>query len=406
MHQQNLKILMVAPQPFFSARGTPFSVLHRIRALTNKGHSVDLVTYPIGDDIEMQGLEIMRSRRVPFVTNIKVGPSISKIFLDLSLFFETRKALKKNTYDVIHSHEEAAFFCARLAKKYSLVHIYDMHSSLPQQLANFKNFNFRLFKSYFEYLENYVLETCDGVITICDDLAEIATQKFRNQPHMMIENFGDDRKVFKPVVEDVEADLELKNKFILLYSGTFEIYQGLDILLEAMVEIKSNIPEVVLILVGGTIDQIHQYKKMASELHVDQFVRFLGSIHPSRIPNILDIADVIVSPRSRGTNTPLKIYGYLRTGTPIVATDLYTHRQILNENIAVLVPPTASGIASGIDRLKSDKKYALRISKQASQFAIENFPDKKYIDMVSELYDEVLSNSRNRPDAVTSKHLQ
>ena len=42
-----MRILMIAPQPFFEARGTPFSEYHRIRALADLGHSVDLVTYPV-----------------------------------------------------------------------------------------------------------------------------------------------------------------------------------------------------------------------------------------------------------------------------------------------------------------------------------------------------------------------
>jgi hypothetical protein len=47
---------MIAPQPFFRARGTPFSVLHRIRALVLLGHSVDLVTYPFGEPVPLDGL--------------------------------------------------------------------------------------------------------------------------------------------------------------------------------------------------------------------------------------------------------------------------------------------------------------------------------------------------------------
>ena len=44
----SVRILMIAPEPFFEPRGTPFSEFHRIRALTALGHQVDLVTYPFG----------------------------------------------------------------------------------------------------------------------------------------------------------------------------------------------------------------------------------------------------------------------------------------------------------------------------------------------------------------------
>ena len=62
-----MRILMIAPEPFFEPRGTPFSEFHRIRALTALGHQVDLVTYPFGQDVSMPGLRVFRSLRPPFV---------------------------------------------------------------------------------------------------------------------------------------------------------------------------------------------------------------------------------------------------------------------------------------------------------------------------------------------------
>lgn len=391
MNDKKLNILMVAPQPFFSARGTPFSVLHRIRALVQEGHRVDLITYPIGEDVEMEGLTIFRSRAIPFIKKIKIGPSIPKIFLDLFLYFETVKALKSNEYDILHSHEEAAFFCVRLARKFGLVHIYDMHSSLPQQLSNFKAFNFRLFKSVFEGLENYVLKSCDGVITICDDLARVVNEKCPEKPHKMIENIGEDSKVFTSVNEDLKNNLFLHEKRVLLYTGTFEAYQGIDLLLDSMTQVLPRIINAVLVLVGGTDEQVKYYSNMSAQLGIENSVRFVGTVHPSRIPNFLKLADVIVSPRSRGTNTPLKIYGYMRTEVPLVATDRHTHTQILNPDIAELVSPDKTGLANGICLVLEDKNYAAKIAATARRFADENFSDDKYIAMVAELYNNVLS---------------
>ena len=76
---------MIAPEPFFEPRGTPFSEFHRIRALTALGHQVDLVTYPFGQTVSMPGLRIFRSARPPLVHGVGVGPSLAKIPLDLML---------------------------------------------------------------------------------------------------------------------------------------------------------------------------------------------------------------------------------------------------------------------------------------------------------------------------------
>ena len=83
---------MLAPQPFFEPRGTPFSEFHRIRALGDLGHDVDLVTYPFGQDVSLPRLRIFRCLRPPFVRHVKIGPSLAKIPLDLLLTVKIGRA--------------------------------------------------------------------------------------------------------------------------------------------------------------------------------------------------------------------------------------------------------------------------------------------------------------------------
>src|SRR6185295_8425276 len=134
---RTVRILMIAPEPFFEPRGTPFSEFHRIRALTALGHEVDLVTYPFGHDVAMPGLRVFRSLRPPFVRGVKIGPSLAKIPLDALLTLTAIRRAVAGRYDAIHSHEEGGVIGAVLAILLRLPHLYDMHSSLPQQLANF-----------------------------------------------------------------------------------------------------------------------------------------------------------------------------------------------------------------------------------------------------------------------------
>src|SRR5687768_14971403 len=103
-----MRILMIAPEPFFEPRGTPFSEYHRIRALLDLGHTVDLVTYPFGADVALPGLRIFRAARPPFVTHVKVGPSTAKLFLDMTLTAAAVNRAWRGRYDAVHSHEEGA----------------------------------------------------------------------------------------------------------------------------------------------------------------------------------------------------------------------------------------------------------------------------------------------------------
>ncbi|UCG25849.1 MAG: hypothetical protein JSW55_07630, partial [Chloroflexota bacterium] len=73
---------MIAPEPFLVPRGTPISVYQRLFALSSIGHQVDLLTYHIGDEVDFPGLAIHRIPNIPFVKNVKPGPSWAKLFLD------------------------------------------------------------------------------------------------------------------------------------------------------------------------------------------------------------------------------------------------------------------------------------------------------------------------------------
>jgi glycosyltransferase involved in cell wall biosynthesis len=388
-----LRILMVAPQPFFRPRGTPFSVLHRIRALVEAGHQIDLVTYPFGEDIEMPGLRILRAARPPFVRDVKIGPSVAKIALDGPLYLRTVRALRHGTYDILHTHEEAAFFGVGLAKRHGLIHIYDMHSSLPHQLSNFKAFDLGLFRKMFEHLERRVLATCDGVITICDDLARIAKPMCGDTPHAMIENTGDDARIFGDDGRDVRAELGLEGRRVFLYTGTFEAYQGIDLLLDAFARVVASKPDAHLLLVGGRPNQIEETRARTVALGIGDAVTFTGSVHPSRIPGLLAVSDVITSPRTRGTNTPLKIYGYLRTGKPLVATDLFTHTQFLTPEVSLLAPATAEGFAAGMERLLDEPELAARLADSGRTFMDAQHSDDDYVKSVLRFYESVLARA-------------
>src|SRR5688572_32381095 len=130
-----VKILMIAPEPFFEPRATPFSEYHRIRALLELGHTVDLVTYPFGRDVSMPGLRVFRCLRPPFVREVRIGPSLAKIPLDLTLTVTALRRAASERYDVVHSHEEGSFIGIVLSAMFGIPHLYDMHSSLPQQLT-------------------------------------------------------------------------------------------------------------------------------------------------------------------------------------------------------------------------------------------------------------------------------
>jgi glycosyltransferase involved in cell wall biosynthesis len=378
-----VRILMIAPQPFFEPRGTPFSEFHRIRALTALGHQVDLVTYPFGSDVSMPGLRVFRCLRPPFVRGVRIGPSLAKIPLDALLTLAVLRRALGGRYDAIHSHEEGGVIGVVLAAMMRVPHVYDMHSSLPQQLTNFAFSRSALMRRAFLALERMMITRSRVVIVICPSLEETVRAIDPHARTVLIENAPgscEDEATAEQAAAIRRSLGVASHAPMVLYTGTFEAYQGLDLLFDAMAIVCGSSPDARLVLAGGKPDQIARARERARSAGIEAATIFAGERPAEEIPAYLLAADVLVSPRSRGTNTPLKIYQYLRSGKPIVATRLVTHTQVLNDDTALLAGATAGEFASGILAALSDSGRAAAIGKRARLMAETKYSFDAYLD--------------------------
>ena len=132
------RVLVVAPQPFFTPRGTPFSVYYRTLVMAELGMDIDLLTYGRGEDVDIQGVRIIRIPAFDWLGPVKIGPSLLKLWLDFFLVLWAVGCLIRRRYAIVHAHEEAVFFLRFLKPIFQFKLIYDMHSSLPEQLRNYR----------------------------------------------------------------------------------------------------------------------------------------------------------------------------------------------------------------------------------------------------------------------------
>ena len=394
---------MLAPEPFFEPRGTPFSEYHRIKALGELGHHIDLVTYPIGRDVALPNLRIFRSLRPPFVRKVRVGPSITKVVLDGLMLLTVVRRVVAERYDAIHSHEEMGLVGVWLAKWLRIPHLYDMHSSLPQQLSNFTYSRSSSLRRIFTWAEDQMVLKSDVVITICQELQDTVTGMGAADRSLLIENVmgGDmDELPTRSPIETRRAWGIPDAAPLVLYTGTFEAYQGVDLLIDAVAILMSQRPDARVLVVGGEPAQVEQAKARAGASGAAAGMVFTGQQPPTEIPGFVQAADLLVSPRIRGTNTPLKIYSYLRSGKPIVATNLLTHTQVLTPEIAKLVDPQPEPFAAAMLELISRPDARHRLSAAASAIAAEKYSRESYLLRTALAY-ERLAKSRRRSDGLT-----
>ena len=364
----------------------------KILMIAPLGHEVDLLTYPIGHDVQLPGIRIRRTSKIPGVRKVKIGPSLLKIPLDALLTLKTFFALLRGHYDLVHTHEEAGLWGVAFARWFGLPVIYDMHSSLPQQLHNFQFTRSRLLITLFQLMESWILRHADAVITICPDLFDHVATLLPEKGSVLIENVVDYGLIFGETdsSEEIKARYKLRGKKVALYTGTFEPYQGLDILIQGMGRVTEQFPSVVFLLVGGHPQQVDTYRKMAVESHVESRVIFTGQVSPEDVESYIRCADMLLSPRISGTNTPLKIYAYLRSGVPVVATRLLTHTQVLNDQVAVLTDPSSEGFAAGVVRLLKDTKAARRIATAAQKYGMEHFSYTVYLEKCRKVLEKAM----------------
>jgi glycosyltransferase involved in cell wall biosynthesis len=390
-----MRILMIAPEPFFEPRGTPFSEYHRIRALTALGHQVDLVTYPFGQDVAMPGLRIFRSARPPFLRGVKVGPSLAKVPLDICLALAACRRALTGRYDAVHSHEEGGVIGVGIAAALRLPHLYDMHSSLPQQLSNFALTRSRLLLGLVRAAERLMVRRSRVVVVICPALEQTVRDIVPLARVVLIENAPGsiDTDVSEAAAQAVRSRFGLgADTPLLVYTGTFEAYQGLDLLFAALSVVRNRRPDVRLLLVGGKTDQVARARVQAEAAGAGGLVIFAGEQPATDMFPFLCAGDVLVSPRSTGTNTPLKIYQYLRSGRPIVATRLLTHTQVLDDSTAVLTAPTPEDFARGVLAVLDDPQRAAAMGRRARELADTKYSYEAYLERTRRAYSALLAD--------------
>ena len=397
--QPRPRTLLVSPQPFYEDRGTPIAVRHALKALTELGYDVDLLTFPVGRDVEIPGVRILRAPNPFRIRHVPVGFSLRKVALDLGLFWKLARLLRRDGYACVHAVEESAFAAILLQGRRRLPVIYDMASSLPEQLAAHRPFRGRAAQALLRRCERWLLARVDLVVSS----AGLADRARRLVDGVRVREWRFPAFAGSPRVEEgsaLRASLGIApDARVILYSGTFESYQGLESLLAAVPLVVNEVPAAVFVLVGAQAERDAAALQQAHQLVRQGFLRVVDRQPRERMPSFLAMAEVLVSPRAYGGNLPLKIFDYLAAGRPIVATDIPTHRTVLGEDHAVLVEPTPEAFGRMICELLRDRARAARLGAAARAYAQRHLGWDPYVRFIASLYAEAIAARRVGPDA-------
>jgi glycosyltransferase involved in cell wall biosynthesis len=378
---------MLAPHVFFQPRGTPLSVSYRAKALGEAGHQVDVLTYHLGQPFPSRNVRVIRAWRVPFINSLKPGPSTPKIFLDASLLLKMLWLIATRPYDLIYTHEEAALFGAMSRLLFRKRHAYDMHSSMPLQLEDWEYSTSKLLRKVFDIMERFIIRHSDVVVPICRNLEEIARKIKPDANIVTVENtavLADEPKANARRTAALAKKYGLRNRNVILYTGTFLKIQGLDLLLHAAPVVIKKVPCALFLFVGGTPEEIAAMQKKVDALGIGRNVLLLPQHPQTDMPSFYALADVLTSPREIGINAPLKIFSYLNSGKPVIVTDLPIHTQIVQAPAAVLVKPDAKLWAGALIKLLTDAQLRKRTGAAGKKLVAERYSYKRYRERLDE----------------------
>jgi len=388
-----VKILVLAPHAFYIDRGTPIDVDILLRALSVRGEQIDVLVYHEGENRKYPNVRIHRIHPPRFVKHVGPGFSLKKLLCDLFLVPVAWKLVRTGRHDVIHAGEESVFLAMLFKVIFGIPYVYDMDSSIAQQLVE-KIHWFRPLAGFFNWCERRAIRGGLAVAPVCNALADLA----RSRGALCVETLHDISQLGD---SDPLSRGELRGRLgiqglILMYVGNLERYQGVDLLLDAVAIVQQRGGAIDLVIAGGTSEAISKYQERARSLGVAQRVHLIGSWPIDRLADLLAEADILTAPRITGINTPMKVFPYMHSGKPVLVTDLPTHSQILNQDIAMLAPPDPQGFAEGILALATDHALRERLGAAGRRFVELNHTFEAHQRRVDRLYDII----QTRCDAV------
>lgn len=367
-----MKILMVAPTPYFSHRGCHVRIYEEIQALEELGHQVTLCTYFLGDSVP--GQKICRIPRIiPWYNKTEAGPSIWKFLLDIRLALLVRGQLRSGTYEIIHAHLHEGVAVTRLAtvgvKKLPI--IFDYQGSLSEELHNHRFISQSSFLGRAVHvLESWLEKQADTIVVsskhFLDNINLHTTQT--------VEVVGDAVSLKqiknKTPKKDLRQQLGIPDSATIVgFVGLLNSYQGVDILLEAFTRVIKRHPKVMLLCMG--YPNVELYKQKAETLGIGDKVVFTGKVDYFQLYEYLDLFDIAVSPKLVTTEANGKLLNYLEASIPTVVFDLPMNHNILGEAALYVKGQSALELADGLVELLTHTKKQRFLREKMDQRLLE-----------------------------------
>jgi len=176
-------------------------------------------------------------------------------------------------------------------------------------------------------METRVLARADAVVTICEKLRDVLAPRTGRPDRLAVVGNGVDTHSFTPLAPTPENRIRwgLEGKRVIGYVGTFQPYEGLETLIDAMPHIRQRQPAAHLLITGSGGEE-QRLRARATELGLDPYITFTGRLPHNEVKEAYALADLMVYPRlmtrTTAITTPLKPLEAMAMGKPVIVSDV------------------------------------------------------------------------------------
>jgi glycosyltransferase involved in cell wall biosynthesis len=213
-------------------------------------------------------------------------------------------------------------------------------------------------------VEKLNLQAADVIVVVSDALRDSLVAEGVDGGKVLVNPNGVEPDHFSPDLDGgpVRRRLGLGDRTVIGFIGTFEVWHGVEVLVEAFAELLRRRPDLgdrCRLLLVGDGPGFGRVKELAASLGVGERCVFTGRVVQEQAPAHLAACDVLVSPTlankdgSRFFGSPTKLFEYMAMGKAVVASDLDQLGQVLRHGAtAWLTPPgDAAAVRQGLEAL-------------------------------------------------------
>lgn len=346
-HKAKLRVCMLVACPFPANHGTPGSIREMSEAIVAEGHEVHIVTYHMGEDLPLRGPHLHRVPPLTQETGVVVGPTARKPLYDLQMVFKAMQVIRKYRPDVIHAHGYEAALVGWLCRMMSGVpFIYSGHMTMGDELASYNKIRPRWVATGLAgFLDAIVPRLGDRCLPHSTNIARFFKSKGLSGRAEPVVNFGIDLDwMQRGNGEGLRERYGLGDGPVVLYSGVFDRFQRMDLLLEAIAELKHYEPDVKLLIVSTLPQEEHANTlcELSKKLGIEENVVFTETQTLEGMRDLLQIADVAVVPRPNAAGFPIKLLNYMAASRPCVLFTSSSSQGLVHGKNCYLVPEDTS----------------------------------------------------------------